>query len=79
MCRASELVDGYEPHDQFYLRDTSLTSDPEYSRCRGRGVPGVAVGGYREGAIPGTNLRPTDPSFEAYLMNYEINSVHTAV
>ena len=58
MCPASDLADGFEPHDMFYLRDTArdIDSSGEPDR-RGRGgVPGVVrLGGYREGAIPGTS------------------------
>ena len=61
----SELVDGLEPHDHFYLRRhaTARTGSHAGSSSHAReGVPGVGAGGYREGAIPGTNppghLRP---------------------
>ena len=44
---------------------------PGSEHAGGRGVPGVGeAGGYREGAIPGTN--PAVP-YEAYLTYSEIN------
>ena len=52
--RLSELADGLEPHDHILLVDTADPLPPVLHRVQGRGVPGVAVGGYREGAIPGT-------------------------
>ena len=43
----------------------------------GRGVPGVVrLAGYLEGAIPGTE---PGSRIQAYLMNLEVYSVHTAV
>ena len=55
MCPASELTDGFEPHDTIWSAGWSVVA------CRvvgvaGGGVPGVVqLGGCREGAIPGTN------------------------
>ena len=79
MCPTSELADGLEPHDTIYSAGRTVVA----SRVVGvgwRGVPGVAgrVGAgrvlYRVLTQPGA-----DPSFEAYLMNYYIYLVHTAV
>ena len=58
MCSASELVDGYEPHAMFYLRDTARCIDQCGEWCTRGGVARVRLGGYWEGAIPGTTLRP---------------------
>ena len=39
----------------------------------------AGLGGYQEGAIPGTNPASPEAGFDAYLWNYEIRLVHTAV
>ena len=54
----SELADGLEPHDQFYLRYTAVVLTYWY-RGSVEGVPGVRwLGGYWEGSIPGTTQPP---------------------
>ena len=54
MCSASELADGYEPHDQFY--PARLHARTVYSGDRQRGVyPGCGSGWVPgRGTIPGT-------------------------
>ena len=44
MQASSELVDGIEPHDQFYLRDTAVHQLYDAGTST-RGVPGVAAAG----------------------------------
>ena len=62
------MGDGSEPHG---LPDSGiLTRAASVQPCRvpggcREGVPGVGLGGYREGAIPGTK---PGSIFEAYLM-----------
>ena len=74
---SSELADGLEPHDHIYSPDTARAAAVQCgSGVRwGGGVPGVcAVGGYREGAIPGTNppVSPR-PSLRLIYRYIEIN------
>ena len=67
MCPPSELVDGLEPHDQFFTHGARV-GGVAGSVHGGRGVPRVGAGGWvPEGTIPGTEPRSI---FEAYLMNY---------
>ena len=49
---------GYEPHDHIYSWDTAPRTagmNMEPLTVLGAGVPGVGLGGYWEGAIPGTS------------------------
>ena len=58
MCSASELLNGYEPHDHIYSAVMTGEHATLMTVVYG-GVPGVrGLGGYREGTIPGTVLRP---------------------
>ena len=79
MCPASDLGDGLEPHDHIYswyrTRAAVLLHLP--GTASAGGVPGVVrLGGYQEGYTA-----PSQPEarFEAYLMNYYLRLVHTAV
>ena len=56
----SELSYRFEPHDYIYSA-VPARAPAGQSRRAVAGVPGVrGLGGYREGAIPGTNLDPAD-------------------
>ena len=75
----SELADGYEPHDHVLLpgmdgagMDDAVVSVEVY--------PGwLRQVGTREGLYRVLPTYPAEASFDAYLMNYRLKSVHTAV
>ena len=58
MYRASELVDGLEPHGTIPQVAAAGMHVNGGTGVYGEGVPGVGLGGYWEGSIPGTHLRP---------------------
>ena len=63
MCPASELVDGYEPHDQFYLSRTPCTAGwyTARSMLESGGVPGEVQAGWVPGGVLYRYHPPIDP------------------
>ena len=79
MCPPSELSDGYEPHDHIHSAVPTRTLAVVHWYRGGGCTRGGAVGGWLEGAIPGTTHQPAEAQIEAYLRNIQKYSVHTAV